>query len=191
MAVSFVKTDLPEVILCQGDVFPDDRGFFAEIYHADKYTDADIRESFVQDNVSHSIQFTLRGLHYQLRRAQAKLISVISGSILDVAVDIRRDSPTFGQHVAVELSAENRRQLFVPRGFAHGFCVLSEWADVFYKCSDVYTPGDDYGLAWDDPALNIKWPTPRPLLSEKDSHNLSLQELAAQDVLPRKEDAEK
>ncbi len=191
MAMSFVKTDLPDVVLCQGDAFPDDRGFFAEIYHADKYTEAGIRESFVQDNVSRSIQFTLRGLHYQLRRAQAKLISVISGSILDIAVDIRRNSPTFGQHVAVELSAENRRQLFVPKGFAHGFCVLSEWADVFYKCGDVYTPGDDYGLAWDDPALNIEWPTTHPLLSEKDSRNLSLQELAAQDVLPVKEEAEK
>jgi len=124
----------------------------------------------VQDNLSRSCRDTVRGLHYQLRHPQAKLVSVLSGAVLDVAVDIRRGSPTFGRHVTVELSAENRRQLFIPEGFAHGFRVLTDTADFYYKCTDFYTPGDEYGIFWNDPALGIPWGTiAAPVVSAKDA----------------------
>jgi len=162
-------TSIPEVLIIEPAVFADDRGFFMETYHQAKYTELGIKHTFVQDNFSHSKQGSLRGLHYQLEHAQAKLIQVIRGAIYDVAVDIRRGSATFGKWTAVELSETNKRQVFIPEGFAHGFCVLSEEADVIYKCSDFYAPGDEGGILWSDPALGIDWPVAEPLLSAKDS----------------------
>jgi dTDP-4-dehydrorhamnose 3,5-epimerase len=140
-----------------------------ETYHRDKYREGGVTCGFVQDNRSHSIQGVLRGLHYQLRRPQDKLVFAVRGEIFDVAVDIRRESPTFGRWFGTRLSAENHRQLFIPRGFAHGFCVLSRRADVIYKCSNRYAPGDEYGIHWADPEIGIAWPIQSPLLSEKDA----------------------
>lgn len=169
MAVRFRETELPGVLICELHIFADDRGFFVETYHAEKYSAGGIRGQFVQDNFSHSKQAVLRGLHYQLHRPQAKLVSAISGAIYDIAVDIRRGSPTFGCWAGTILSGENKRQLYIPEGFAHGFCVLSESADVVYKCTDVYDPKDDYGLLWNDPSFGIDWPVVEPLLSKKDA----------------------
>jgi dTDP-4-dehydrorhamnose 3,5-epimerase len=169
MPLTCLNTDIPEVVLIRPDVFPDLRGFFMETYHREKYTDAGIAYRFVQDNHSHSIKGSLRGLHYQLKNPQGKLIYVISGEIFDVAVDIRLGSPTFGRWTGVVLSEENKHQIFVPEGFAHGFCVLSETADVIYKCTGLYTPGDEYGIFWADPAIGIDWKIENPILSEKDA----------------------
>lgn len=168
MSLTVTTTSLPGVLVIEPRVFHDHRGFFLETYHQRKYLEAGITAVFVQDNLSHSRAETLRGLHYQLRRPQAKLISVLQGEIFDVAVDIRRGSPTFGQWVGVRLSAESRRQMFIPEGFAHGFCVLSETADVLYKCSDFYDPTDEYGILWSDPTIAIEWPVTKPILSDKD-----------------------
>jgi dTDP-4-dehydrorhamnose 3,5-epimerase len=161
-------TTHPEVLLIEPVVFKDARGFFLESFHAEKFRAAGLPVSFVQDNHSRSSAGVLRGLHYQLRHPQGKLVQVVTGSVYDVAVDIRRESPRFGQWVGVELSAENHHQLYVPPGFAHGFCVLSATVDFLYKCTDVYTPGDEYGIAWDDPDLAIAWPAMEYLLSGKD-----------------------
>lgn len=172
--MKILSTSLPEIFIIEPVVFEDQRGFFMETYHQRKYTEAGIEGIFVQDNLSHSIRGTLRGLHYQLENAQAKLIQVVKGSIFDVAVDIRRGSPNFGRWTGVHLTAESKRQVFIPEGFAHGFCVLSEVADVVYKCTDFYAPEDEGGILWSDPALAIDWPVSKPLLSEKDSHFPSL-----------------
>jgi len=163
-----IPTDHPEVLLVEVDVFDDARGYFMETFHAAKYVRAGLPGNFVQDNHSRSVAGVLRGLHYQLAHPQGKLMRVVSGRVFDVAVDIRRGSPRFGQWVGVELSEQNRNQLYVPPGFAHGFCVLSERADFLYKCTDLYTPGDEYGIAWDDPDLAIAWPRMDYLLSDKD-----------------------
>ncbi len=164
------ETKLPEVKIVIPVVYHDDRGFFLETYHAPKYLELGIPSTFVQDNHSHSRKGVLRGLHYQLNHPQAKLIYVTYGEIYDVAVDIRIGSPTFGQWVGHHLSGENHHQLYIPEGFAHGFYVLSDRADVIYKCSDVYVPGDEYGIAWNDPQLNIDWPlSGTPIVSPKDS----------------------
>ena len=163
-----IETPLRGVRIIEPRVFPDDRGYFLEAYHQEKYQALGIGTSFVQDNHSHSRRNVLRGLHYQLGRAQDKLVSALSGAIFDVAVDIRRGSPTFGHWYGTELSAANHRQLFIPKGFAHGFCVVSESADILYKCSDFYSPQDEHGLLWSDPDLNIQWPVANPLLSSKD-----------------------
>jgi dTDP-4-dehydrorhamnose 3,5-epimerase len=161
--------ELPEILVIEPRVFRDDRGFFVETYHAPRYRAAGIDVAFVQDNHSRSTRGTLRGLHWQVApRAQAKLIRVLAGEILDVAVDIREESPTCGRWTAVALSADNFRQLFVPVGFAHGFLVLSDVADVEYKCSDVYDPAAERGLMWNDPALGIAWPVTDPVLSARD-----------------------
>jgi dTDP-4-dehydrorhamnose 3,5-epimerase len=149
-------------------VFPDSRGFFQQWYRSDLYRDVGIECAFVQDNWSRSSKGVVRGLHYQLKNPQAKLVGVVHGCIHDVVVDIRRDSPTFGQSKAFELTAENHCQLFVPEGFAHGFSVLSDTGDVFYKCSDIYTPGDEYGVYWNDPDVAAEWLTAEPIVSEKD-----------------------
>lgn len=183
MQNNFIETGLPGVMIIEPAVFPDNRGFFMETYHQGRYGGRGIDVTFVQDNYSHSQRGTLRGLHYQRRHAQAKLIYVITGEIFDVAVDIRRGSPTFGQWIGETLSAENRRQIYIPRGFAHGFCVVSEEADVIYKCSDFYAPGDEYGLFWADPAIGIAWPLQEVVLSEKDSRNPRLSAVA-EDALP-------
>ena len=159
---------IPGVLLVEQKVFSDPRGFFMETYHRQKYLDAGITGSFVQDNCSHSVCGVLRGLHYQLKYPQAKLVTVLRGSIFDVAVDIRRGSPTFGKWISQVISDVNRLQLYVPVGFAHGFCVLSEEADVLYKCTDLYHPDDDHGVLWCDPDLAIKWPKEHPSLSAKD-----------------------
>jgi dTDP-4-dehydrorhamnose 3,5-epimerase len=152
------------------EVFGDARGFFLQMYQTRAYEAAGLACSFVQDNLSRSRRDTIRGLHYQRMHPQAKLVSVLHGAVLDVAVDIRRGSPTFGRHVAVELSEDNRKQLFVPAGFAHGFRVLSESADFTYKCDDFYTPGDEYGVLWNDPDIGIDWgEVPLPVVSQKDA----------------------
>lgn len=166
--LSCERTALPGVLLLAPEVFADARGNFRELYRRDACTAAGIPGEFVQDNQSHSVQGVLRGLHYQTRRPQAKLVCVLRGTILDVVVDIRRGSPTFGRHLAVELSEENHRQVFVPAGYAHGFCVISAEADVLYKCTDFYDAGGEGGVLWSDPALAIPWPTRTPLLSPKD-----------------------
>ena len=158
-------------------VFEDDRGFFLETYHAQKYKEIGLTQVFVQDNHSHSRRGTLRGLHYQLNHPQGKLVYVITGEIFDVAVDIRRGSPTFGQWTGTLLSERNKRQLFIPAGFAHGLCVLSETADVMYKCTDLYAPGDEYGILWSDPTIDIVWPMENPILSEKDAKNPTLKDV--------------
>ena len=172
-----VSTAIPEVLILEPDVHTDGRGFFLETYHADRYRENGIPGPFVQDNHSRSLAGTLRGLHLQLRRPQGKLIRVIEGEILDVAVDVRRGSPTFGRWVSVALTAENFKQVYVPPGFAHGFCVVSPIAQVEYKCTDVYDPSSEVGIAWNDPALGISWPVAQPLLSPRDSKHLTLAEL--------------
>ena len=159
---------IPEVLCIEPKVFHDVRGRFFETYHASRYAEIGLGP-FVQDNVSHSVCSTLRGLHFQDPNPQGKLVYAVVGELFDVAVDLRPASPTFGKWVGEILSAENHRQLWVPPGFAHGFCVLSERATVTYKCTDVYAPGCEHGLRWDDPDLAIDWPVKYPLLSPKDA----------------------
>ncbi len=168
MSIKFVKTSISDVIIVEPVVFEDSRGYFMETFHEKKYADAGIDKVFVQDNHSHSSEGVLRGLHYQLKNVQAKLIYVLTGEILDVAVDIRKGSPSFGKYVSVNLSSENKRQLYIPEGFAHGFCVLSKTVDVIYKCSDFYDSGDEYGVCWNDSEIGIEWPIEKPHLSGKD-----------------------
>jgi dTDP-4-dehydrorhamnose 3,5-epimerase len=176
-------TDLPGVVVVEPDVFRDGRGFFLETYHAEKYRSAGITGPFLQDNHSHSLKDTLRGLHLQIRRPQGKLIRVVEGEIFDVAVDVRVGSPTFGRWVGVTLSAENFRQCYVPPGFAHGFCVLSPIAQVEYKCTDLYDSSAEIGVAWNDPAIAISWPVQEPLLSNRDRLHRPLAELMQ--ILPQ------
>lgn len=183
-----VETSLKGVFVIEPDVFEDRRGFFMETYQRNRYGSAGIHADFVQDNLSSSVRGTLRGLHYQHPRPQAKLIQVLSGEIYDVAVDIRKGSPCFGQWVGAALSGENRRQLFVPEGFAHGFCVLSEKALVLYKCTDFYAPESEGGILWSDPALGIAWPIREPLLSDKDRGYASIKNISP-DRLPGYEPA--
>ncbi|HVZ80558.1 MAG TPA: dTDP-4-dehydrorhamnose 3,5-epimerase [bacterium] len=161
-------TRLKEVLLVQPDVFRDDRGFFLEFYHEARFREAGIAVRFVQDNHSRSERGTLRGLHGQLRKAQAKLVRVIVGEVFDVAVDVRPGSPTFGQWVGETLSAQTPKFLYIPPGFLHGFCVLSPEAELEYKCSEFYDRGDEVGVRWNDPDLAIDWPVRDPLLSTKD-----------------------
>ena len=164
----FVDTGIPGVIVVEPDVHRDARGFFLETFHAAKYGAAGIPGLFVQDNHSSSIGRTLRGLHMQARKPQGKLIRVIEGEIWDVAVDVRPSSPTCGQWIAETLSAGNFKQMYVPPGCAHGFCVLSDRAQVQYKCTELYDPSDELGIVWDDADLGIRWPVVDPLLSERD-----------------------
>ncbi len=181
--MKILATSLEGVLIIVPRLFDDKRGFFMETFHQKKYAEAGIDRIFVQDNLSHSARGTLRGLHYQLHHPQAKLVQVIRGEIFDVIVDIRRGSPFFGQWASVPLSDRDGRQLFVPEGFAHGFCVLSEIADVIYKCTDFYAPEDEGGILWSDPGLNIPWPVADPLLSPKDSQYPCLRDVAS-DRLP-------
>jgi dTDP-4-dehydrorhamnose 3,5-epimerase len=167
--VNVLRTELSGVLLLEPRRFGDDRGFFMEMFHAKRYAEAGISGPFVQDNFSRSARGILRGLHFQEPNAQGKLVQVLAGAVYDVAVDIRRGSPTFGRWVGVELTADNRRQLWMPAGFAHGFCVLSESADFHYKCTDFYAPASERGIAWNDPDLGIPWPVKSPLLSPKDA----------------------
>lgn len=165
----FEEQAVPGVILVKPAVHQDARGFFLETYQVDKYRDAGIDAEFVQDNHSRSTQGILRGLHAQSPHWQGKLVRVIEGAVFDVAVDARKGSPTYGQHVSAVLSAENFHQLYVPPGFLHGFLVTSEVAQFEYKCSERYYPEDDFGVAWNDPDLAIPWPIDTPRLSEKDA----------------------
>ena len=175
--MKFTTTPIADVVLIEPQVFGDARGFFMETWQEEKFKDAGIDATFVQDNHSRSSQWTLRGLHLQNPGAQGKLVSVLKGRVRDVAVDVRRGSPTFGQHVSVELSDENRRQLWVPRGFAHGFVVLSETADFFYKCDALYSPADELVVRWNDPALGIDWGIAAPSLSARDAAGRPLAEI--------------
>ena len=174
MALKLTQLSIPGVLLIEPPCFADNRGFFMETFHRQKYNETGLDKEFVQDNRSHSTQHVLRGLHYQLENPQGKLIFAVTGEIFDVALDIRLGSPTFGHWVSAILSAENKRQIYVPEGFAHGFVVISEYADVIYKCTDLYAPGDEYGVLWSDPALSIKWPVKAPVLSQKDLENPGL-----------------
>jgi len=167
--MNVLKTDLPEVLILEPRLFGDQRGFFLETYQFARYVDVGLKRPFVQDNLSRSAYGVLRGLHLQNPSTQGKLVSAMRGRVLDVAVDVRIGSPNFGRHVAVELSEENRRQVWVPRGFAHGFAVLSETADFFYKCDDLYSPKDEISVRWDDPAIGIDWGIENPSLSAKDA----------------------
>lgn len=178
--MKIVPTGLEGVLIIEPKIFPDERGFFMESFQKRRYRcEAGITTEFVQDNISRSVRNTLRGLHYQHPNGQAKLVQVLEGEIYDVAVDIRRGSPTFGRWVDVVLSAENQRQFFLPAGFAHGFCVLSERALFLYKCSDFYTPEAEGGICWDDPDLGIPWPVSAPILSPRDSHFSPLKHVAS------------
>lgn len=172
-----LPTELPGVLVIEPDVFKDVRGFFLEAYHADKYRTHGIAGPFVQDNHSRSIAGTIRGLHLQTRHPQGKLIRVVYGEILDVAVDVRVGSPHFGRWVGVRLSAENCRQCYIPEGFAHGFSVLSDFAEIQYKCTDFYDPSGELGVAWNDPQIGIEWQIRTPILSDRDRQHLPLARL--------------
>lgn len=174
-----IQTDIPEVLLLEPRVFGDSRGFFLESYQEHTFNEiVGERVRFVQDNHSGSARNVLRGLHYQVQQSQGKLIRVIAGAIYDVAVDIREGSPTFGRHVAFELTAENKRVLWIPPGFAHGFLTLGEWNEVLYKATEFYAPRHERSIRWDDPAIGIPWPLQEltPLLSEKDAQGVLLAE---------------
>ena len=179
MATSLLveTTALPGVVLITPRVFPDRRGSFCELHRANRYTDEAGLPPFVQDNLSYSRRGTVRGLHYQLRHPQGKLVFAAAGAILDVVVDVRRGSPTFGHALTFDLSADNRRQVYVPPGFAHGLCALSEWATVIYKCTDYFAPGDEYTVRWNDPALALPWPVTDAILSDKDAAAPTLAEM--------------
>lgn len=180
--MKFSETDLPGVILIEPDVHGDERGFFLETYHAEKYAAGGVSVTFVQDNHSRSKNGILRGLHMQIQHPQGKLVRVVEGEVYDVAVDVRRGSPHFGEHAAAVLSAENFSQLWVPPGFAHGFLVTSEVAQFEYKCTEFYHPEDELSIAWDDPELAIPWPNSAPSLAAKDADAPTLAE--AMDRLP-------
>lgn len=175
--MNVIETALPGVLVIESKKFGDQRGFFIETFQAERYREIGIDTPFVQDNHSRSQRGVLRGLHFQKSRPQGKLVSVSRGTVYDVAVDINPNSTTCGQFVGVELSDENNRQLWVPPGYAHGFCVLSEVADFQYKCTDYYCPEDEGGLLWNDPEVNIPWPVAVPLLSDKDLQNPTLRTL--------------
>jgi dTDP-4-dehydrorhamnose 3,5-epimerase len=169
LLMKVIVADLPEVLIIEPKLLGDQRGFFLETYQVARYTDCGVGRPFVQDNMSRSARGVLRGLHLQNPRTQGKLVSAMRGRVLDITVDVRLGSPTFGRHIAVELSEENRRQLWVPRGFAHGFLVLSETADLFYKCDDLYSPKDEIVVRWNDPAIGIAWGVQNPSLSARDA----------------------
>jgi dTDP-4-dehydrorhamnose 3,5-epimerase len=167
--MKILQTEIPGVLVFEPKVFGDERGFFIETFQVPRYAAHGLDRPFLQDNLSRSRRGILRGLHLQNPRNQGKLVSVLRGRVLDVAVDVRVGSPTFGRHVAVELGDDTFRQLWVPRGFAHGFVVLSEVADFFYRCDELYSPADELVVRWNDPALKIDWPIQAPTLSERDA----------------------
>jgi dTDP-4-dehydrorhamnose 3,5-epimerase len=181
--MTVTDASLPGLKIIEPAVFRDQRGFFLETYHQRRYSEAGIDTVFVQDNFSRSGHDTVRGLHMQVRAPQAKLVRVVAGAIFDVAVDVRIDSPTFGQWFGETLSSDNFKQLFIPEGFVHGFAVLSTFAEIEYKCSAYYDPSDEVAVRWDDPAIGIKWPVTAPILSARDASALTLAE--ARGLLPR------
>jgi dTDP-4-dehydrorhamnose 3,5-epimerase len=173
--MEFQRLEIPEVVLIKPKVFGDERGWFFEVWEARKFAAAGLDVPFVQDNYSRSVKGTLRGLHYQIQQPQGKLVRVTQGEVFDVAVDLRRSSPTFGKWVGTILSGDNKHQLWVPPGFAHGFYVLSESAEFFYKCTDFYAPQHERTLRWDDPELGVAWPLKgAPILSPKDQQGKPL-----------------
>ena len=173
-----IETKLPGVLIIEPKVFGDARGFFKETFQSQRYRDAGIEYDFVQDNHSRSQKGVLRGLHFQIAKPQGKLVSCSQGAVFDVAVDVNPESVTFGQYVGIELTEDNHRQFWVPPGYAHGFCVLTDTADFQYKCTDYYDPSVEGGLIWNDPDVAIEWPIDQPLLSDKDSKLPTLKELA-------------
>ncbi len=172
-----IETALPGVLIIEPKVFGDSRGFFIETFQLERYREIGITQPFVQDNHSRSPHGVLRGLHYQKTRPQGKLVRVSRGAVYDVAVDVDPKSPTFGRYVGVELSDDNHRQIWIPPGYAHGFCVLSALADFEYKCTDLYFPEDEGGVIWNDPDVAIPWPISAPRLSDKDTRNPTLRDL--------------
>ena len=166
--MNVIQTDIPGVVIIEPKLFGDHRGFFLETFRAERYASHGIYGPFVQDNLSRSARGVVRGLHLQNPNPQGKLVMVLRGRVLDVAVDVRVGSPTFGHHVAIELDDENRRQLWVPRGFAHGYTVLSDSADFFYKCDELYRPDDEIVVRWNDPGIGISWGIDSPTLSARD-----------------------
>lgn len=181
--MKIVETPLAGVLIIEPKVFGDLRGYFFESYQQQRYADVGINPAFVQDNISHSTRGVLRGMHYQLNYPQGKLVSVTRGEVFDVVLDIRKGSPTFGQWFAAELNDENHRQLYVPPGYAHGFCVLSEVVDFQYKCTELYHPEDEAGILWNDPDVGIEWPIKDVILSDKDKVNKCLAEMS-DELLP-------
>lgn len=182
--MTVLQTALPGVLLIEPPVFEDPRGSFFELWRADRAAECGVGKPFVQDNVSVSRRGVVRGLHYQLRHPQAKLVTVLDGEVYDVAVDVRTGSPTFGRWTAARLSGENRRQMYVPEGFAHGFAVTSERALVLYKCSSHYAPDDQQAVLWNDPALGIDWPVEAAILSDKDGAAPTLADSGTRGLLP-------
>lgn len=180
--MTFEKTPIPGLILIKPKLFGDSRGFFYESFRKSLADQNGINEDFVQDNCSRSVKNTLRGLHYQIEQTQAKLVSCTYGAVLDVVVDIRKGSPTFGEHFTVELNHENHWSLFIPKGLAHGFSVLSDLADFMYKCSDYYLPPAERGVLWNDESLRINWRVESPILSEKDTKHPKLKEIKEIDL---------
>ena len=178
-----VRTALPEVLILEPTVYKDERGFVLEVFHERKFRDAGLPTHFVQDNRSRTVAGVVRALHYQLNTPQGKLVTVIAGEIFDVAVDIRVGSPTFGQWVGETLRGDGPRSMWIPAGFAHGFAVLSDHADVVYKCTSLYDPDDQRGVRWDDPDIGIPWPIAHPLLSAADATRPPLRDVM--DSLPR------
>jgi dTDP-4-dehydrorhamnose 3,5-epimerase len=176
--MNVIKTRLPGVLVLEPDVYSDERGYFLETWNSTRYEKAGIQGPFVQDNISFSRKGVLRGLHFQHPQSQGKLIQVLSGQVVDVAVDIRVGSPTFARWISEIVSDTNHKQLYIPPGFAHGYCVLSETAVFSYKCTDFYNPAAENGIIWNDPDLNIDWPVKKPILSVKDSNYARLKDLA-------------
>ena len=177
--MNIIRCDISGLLIIEPKVFGDARGFFLETWNEQRYREAGLNLRFVQDNMSSSRQGALRGLHFQNPKAQGKLVWVIEGEVFDVAVDLRRSSPTFGRWHALNLSSQNRLQFYVPPGFAHGFAVLSETALFAYKCTELYSPKDELTLSWDDPDVGVKWPLRDPVLSEKDKQGVRLKNLPA------------
>ena len=175
--MKFVQTKIPDVILVKPDIIEDHRGFFMESYHIEKFKFAGIDTNFVQDNYAKSVNNTLRGLHFQVKYPQAKLLRCLKGKVFDVAVDLRKDSPYFGKWVGEELSEDNKFQLYIPEGFAHGYYVITKTAEIAYKCSEIYHPEDEKGVQWNDPEIGIHWPSNKPLLSNRDAKWPFLNEL--------------
>jgi dTDP-4-dehydrorhamnose 3,5-epimerase len=181
--MNVVTTTLKGIVIIEPEVFDDCRGYFMETYQLDRYHKVGFQKPFVQDNLSFSTKGTLRGLHFQIQRPQAKLVQAVTGEIFDVVVDIRPNSKTFRQWAGVLLSEQNKRQVFIPVGFAHGFCVLSPTAHFLYKCTEFYDPDDEGGIIWSDPSIGIEWPIGEPIISEKDRRFPPLSELLS-DQLP-------
>ncbi len=180
--MEYSPTKIKDVLLIKPSIFTDDRGYFYESYRQSHFREAGLDIQFVQDNVSYSHENILRGLHYQIQNPQDKLVMALRGEILDVAVDLRQSSPTFGQSVSRILSAENHCQMFIPKGFAHGFLVRSASAQIYYKCSDYYNPEGERGLKWDDPELSVNWKVESPILSEKDQQHPLLSDIPKHDL---------